>query len=205
MAKILRLILLMKLSWMPPCKTMHGCDAGEHPDAVQHGMDVDMLMSLGVEPADAIRFARKCMRHTAAVTFIEAYGRGGLSDEARKSSFTCRMVCGRSTLLAPKTMVNHGTLPKPAIEMKPCGSSMTERPRLDRWVASMHSFLAAQCWLELPQDAQRGSQASVKAGLVHLKFVCQLYRRQIRPWEMVPTRTSRHQHCLGRQSPSAEC
>ena len=62
-------------------------DAADHPDSVQFGMDVDMLMSMGVEPVDAIRYVRKCMRHTAAVTFIEAYGRGGLSDEARKSSF----------------------------------------------------------------------------------------------------------------------
>ena len=61
-------------------------DAGDHPDSVQHGMDVDMLVAMGVEPVDAIRFVRKCMHHTAAVTFMEAYGRGGLSDEARKSS-----------------------------------------------------------------------------------------------------------------------
>ena len=62
-------------------------DASDHPDAVQFGMDVDMLMSLGVEPADATRFVHKCMRSTNAITFIEAYGRGGLSEEARKSSF----------------------------------------------------------------------------------------------------------------------
>ena len=60
-------------------------DARDHPMAEQHGMDIDMLMSMGVEPADAIRYVRKCMHHTAAVTFHEAYGRGGLSAEARKS------------------------------------------------------------------------------------------------------------------------
>ena len=44
-------------------------DAGKHPDAVQYGMDIDMLMSLGVEPVDATRFVRKCMLHSAAITF----------------------------------------------------------------------------------------------------------------------------------------
>ena len=59
--------------------------ASEHPDAMQYGMDVDMLLSLGVQLVDAIRYVRKCMRHTASVTFHEAYGRGGLTEMARKS------------------------------------------------------------------------------------------------------------------------
>ena len=53
-------------------------------------MDVDMVLFMGVELTDACRFVNKCMRHTAAVTFYESYGREGLADEARRSNFNVK-------------------------------------------------------------------------------------------------------------------
>lgn len=49
----------------------------------QYGMDIDLLLSLGVEPADACKIINGAMRKVAPVTFMEAYGRGGLSDAAK--------------------------------------------------------------------------------------------------------------------------
>ena len=60
--------------------------------ARQYGMDIDMLLSLGVSPIDATRFVRKCMavQTRTPSTLIEAYGRGGLSEMAEHSNFNVK-------------------------------------------------------------------------------------------------------------------
>ena len=94
-------------------------DAGDHPMAEQYGMDVDMLLSMGVEPIDAIRFVRKCMHHAAAITLQEAYGRGGLTEEARKSSLNIKGL--RSLDFAcQKDDGSHWDFPNRLIDKKHC-------------------------------------------------------------------------------------
>ena len=57
-------------------------DATDAESMNQFGIDVDMLMALGVSPSDACNLVNKSLRQSSRATFIEAYGRGGLSDEA---------------------------------------------------------------------------------------------------------------------------
>ena len=154
-------------------------DAGDHPYAVQFGMDVDMLMSLGIEPAHAVRFANKCMRHTAAVTFMEAYGRGGLSDEARKSSFNIRGLRALD-LACPKDNGDMWDFSKARDRAEAMRLIETEDPD---WIVGSPpctAFSLLNVGLNFPKMPVEDVKRRVKDGLVHLKFVCQLYRQQIR-------------------------
>ena len=57
----------------------------EGPES-QYTMDVDLLLQLGCEPVDACRLANRPLRHDIhAISLMEAYGRGGLTDEATRS------------------------------------------------------------------------------------------------------------------------
>ena len=142
-------------------------------------MDVDMLLSLGVEPVDATRFVRKCMRHTAAITFIEAYGRGGLSDEARSSSFNVHglRALDFACLRDDGTPWDFSKSSHRADAMK-----LVDADNPDWIVGSppCTAFSLLNVGLNFPKMPVEDVKRRVKAGLVHLKFVCQLYRRQIR-------------------------
>ena len=73
----------------------------------QFGMDVDMLISMGVAPADACDFVRKRMcAAIPATNFIEVYGRGGLSDEAKNTGLNLKGL-GALDLATEKTDGTH--------------------------------------------------------------------------------------------------
>ena len=58
----------------------------EHEAAAQQfGMDVDMLMAMGVTPADACNVVSDSMGKSRSTDFYEFYGRGGLCDEATRN------------------------------------------------------------------------------------------------------------------------
>ena len=145
----------------------------------QYGMDIDLLLSLGVEPVDACRFMNKSYRKVNPVTFVEAYGRGGLTNEAarnplgtkglRSLDFAClrpngeRLDLSRATDRREAMELVESDDPDWVIGSPPCTSfSLLNRglnyPKMDKDVVA----------------------AKIKEGLVHLRFVCALYRRQMR-------------------------
>ena len=154
-------------------------NADDHPMAAQYGMDVDMLLSMGVEPIDAIRYVRKCMHHTAAITFHEAYGRGGLSDEARRSPLNVKGL--RSLDFAcQKDDGSHWDFSKQSDRQEALRLIESDDPD---WVIGSPpctAFSLLNVGLNYPKMDKEEVRKRIKEGLVHLKFVCQLYRRQIR-------------------------
>ena len=70
-------------------------------------MDVDLLLYLGLEPVDACRLATKPLRRDVhAITFMEAYGRGGLCAEADRNPLGIRGL-GALDLACPKPNGEH--------------------------------------------------------------------------------------------------
>ena len=153
-------------------------DAHDHPDSVQFGMDIDMLLSLGVEPVDAIRYVRKCMMHTAAITFHEAYGRGGLTDEANKSRLDVK---GLRTLdfACPRDDGGHWDFSRAKDRQEALALLELDDPD---WVVGSPPYTAfsmLNVGLNYPKMPVEEIRRRLKEGLVHLTFVCQLYRRQM--------------------------
>ena len=154
-------------------------DVANHPDAVQFGMDIDALLALGVEPVDATRFVRKCMLHSAAVTFHEAYGRGGLSEEARKSTLDIK---GLRTLDFACTREDGSHWDFSRASDRKEALELLERDDPD-WVVGSPprtAFSMLNVGLNYPKMDKEEVRRRLKEGLVHLKFVCQMYRRQMR-------------------------
>ena len=145
--------------------------------AAQYGMDVDMLLSLGVDPVDATRFARKCMAIGSTSTFMEMYGRGGLS----KLAESIRMdVKGLHALdfATQKSDGTHWDVSKFVDRQLAWDLVLKER---SDWIVGSPpctAFSLLNVGLNYPKTSAEYVERNIKEGLVHLNFVCKLYRHQ---------------------------
>ena len=112
------------------------------------------------------------MHHAAAITFQEAYGRGGLTEEARKSSLNIKGL--RSLDLAcQKDDGSHWDFSKQADRQEALRLLETDDPD---WVIGSPpctAFSLLNVGLNYPKMDKEEVKKRIKEGLVHLKFVCQ--------------------------------
>ena len=146
----------------------------------EYGMDIDMLMTMGIAPADACRYARKCMRPiAAATTFHEVYGRGGLSKEAKSMGLNLKGLQAMN-FCTTKADGHHWDFSK--AEDRKAAWKIVHDDDPDWIVGSppCTNFSPLNVGLNFPKMDPAEVERRVLEGLVHLKFVCQLYRHQAR-------------------------
>ena len=149
----------------------------DNPSA-QYGMDIDMLLALGVEPIEASRYVYKLMRHDAEKTFYEAYGRGGLTKEAKKSHFNVKGLQALD-LACAKSDGAHWDFSKPSDQREAIALIEADNPD---WIVGSPPctpFSPLNVGLNFPKMNKAEVKRRVDEGLIHLKFVCRLYKRQI--------------------------
>lgn len=147
--------------------------------AEEYGMDIDMLMSTGVEPVDAIRYVRKSTHHASAITFQEACGRGGLTEEVRKSSFNIKGM--RSFDFARRSDDgSHWDLSRQADMQEALRLLESDNPGWAIGSTPCTALSLLNVGLNYPKIDRKEVKRRIKEGSVHFKIVCQVYRRQIR-------------------------
>ena len=154
-------------------------DSGDHEPASQYGMDIDMLLALGVEPIEASRYVYKLMRHNAEKTFYEAYGRGGLTHEARKSHLNVKGLRALD-LACEKPNGTCWDFSKASDQREAIALIEADDPDWIIGSPPCTSFSPLNVGLNFPKMDKAEVKRRVDEGLVHLKFVCRLYKRQMR-------------------------
>ena len=147
------------------------------PSAHQYGMDIDMLLSLGVSPIDATRFVRKCMAVSSTATFVEAYGRGGLSEMAKSMNLNIQ---GLHALDFVNTKADGSSWDFSKSADRVEARNLVKRDQPDWIIGSppCTAFSVLNIGMNFPRMDPGEVERRVTEGLVHLKFVCQLYRHQ---------------------------
>ena len=149
-------------------------------DRSQFSMDVDLLLRLGCEPVDACRLATKPLRHDIhAVTFIEAYGRGGLMNEAVK----CPLGIKGLNALDFACLKPDGTRWDFTLAQNRHDAMALVDAQDPDWIIGSPpctSFSLLNRGLNYPKMDQAIVARKIAEGMIHLKFVCALYRRQAR-------------------------
>ena len=112
------------------------------------------------------------MHHAAAITFQEAYGRGGLTEEARTSSLN---IMGLRSLdfACQKDDGSHWDFSKQADRQEALRLLETDDPD---WVIGSPpctAFSLLNVGLNYPKMDKEEVKKSIKEGLVPLKLVCQ--------------------------------
>ena len=139
----------------------------------QYGMDIDMLLALGIEPIEASRYVHKLMRHDAEKTFYEANGRGGLTEMARKSHFNVKGL--RSLDLAcAKADGSNWDFSKPSDRREAIALIEADNPDWIIGSPPCTPFSPLNVGLNFPKMGRNEIKRRVDEGLMHLKFVSTL-------------------------------
>ena len=125
----------------------------DNPSA-QYGMDIDMLLALGVEPVEASRYVHKLMRHDADKTFYEAYGRGGLTEVARKSHFNVKGLRALD-LACAKADGSNWDFSKPSDQREAIALIEADNPDWIIGSPPCTPFQPIECWTQLPENGQK--------------------------------------------------
>ena len=147
--------------------------------ADRFGMDVDMLVSMGVTPADAYGLISSIMDRDKTATFYEFYGRGGLNAEASRSQLGIKGL-GALDFACPKADGSLWDFSRATDRQD--ALRMVEEQDPDWIIGSppCTSFSVLNHGLNFPKMHPDEVQRRVDEGMKHIKFVVKLYKSQMR-------------------------
>ena len=147
--------------------------------AHQFGMDVDMLVAMGVTPADACNAVCNALGKGKSTDFYEFYGRGGLCDEAGRSPLKVKGL-GALDFACPRDDGSMWDFSRPTDRQE--ALRMVEAQDPDWIIGSppCTAFSVLNHGLNFPKMSPEEVERRVAEGMKHIKFVIQLYKNQMR-------------------------
>ena len=158
---------------------MEDLASGHGESSNQFGMDVDMLLAMGVTPADACNMVIGSLSESRLTRFYEFYGRGGLSEEASKSPLGVKGL-GALDFACPKADGSFWDFSRPADRQE--ALKMVELQDPDWIVGSppCTAFSVLNHGMNFPKMPPEEVKRRVNEGMRHIKFVVKLYKNQMR-------------------------
>ena len=144
-------------------------DATEEADR-QFGMDVDMLVAMGVTPADACNAVGDALGKSRSTDFFECYGRGGLCDEASRGPLGVKGL-GALDFACPRADGSMWDFSRPTDRQEALSMVETQDPDWIIGSPPCTSFSVLNHGLNILKMAPEEVDRRVAEGMKHIKFV----------------------------------